>query len=80
MPIPPDPGNRRGYGTGIWRFDDEDAAALPEDVKGLGNFLNYGSRSILLLDGTSDVILGTANLMSIEQDRRWELRRFSPQP
>lgn len=75
-PVPPDPVNLRGYGADLWRFDDPQAAATLEDARGLGNFLNYGVRSLLQPSGGGDIYLGTANPMNLEPLGGWELLRL----
>lgn len=63
----------RGYGGDLWRFDSPDAAAVPESVDGIENLLNYGIRTMITLDGGSDLVLGMANAMNLEPMGGWEL-------
>jgi hypothetical protein len=69
--VPVDP--KRGYGADVWRFVDPEAPPQPEITAGLGNFANYGVRNMLRLDGGNDVILGTANGLSLDPAGGWEL-------
>lgn len=68
----------RGYGGDLWRFDDPALPAQPEQLRGMGNYLNYGIRSLIALDGGPDLILGTANAMNLEAEGGWELLRLRP--
>ena len=71
---------RRGYGADLWRFADPEAAATPEQVRGLGNYTNYGVRNMLRLDGGRDIVLGTASGLTLLPEAGWELIRLSPPP
>jgi hypothetical protein len=68
----------RGYGADLWRFSDPEAPAQPESTGGLGNFANFGVRTMLRLDGSGDVILGSANALNLEPEGGWELFRLTP--
>lgn len=73
-----EPSASRGYGADLWRFDDLSSPAQPESVRGIGNYLNYGVRSALAIDGGPDLLIGTANPMNLESKGGWELIRLSP--
>jgi len=64
---------KKGYGADLWRFTATDTPAQAESLRGLGNFTNYGVRTMLRLDNGPNVILGTANGLNIEPDGGWEL-------
>lgn len=52
------------YGADIWRFDNTTSKAVAESQDGLGNFLNYGVRT--LYGGTDYLFAGTANPMNLK--------------
>ncbi|MFM1885190.1 MAG: hypothetical protein RL026_347 [Pseudomonadota bacterium] len=72
--------NPLGYGADLMRFDDAHEPAEVASREGLGNFLNYGVRTMI---GQGDTLyIGTANPMNLEtlqNDSRpeggWELLR-----
>jgi hypothetical protein len=70
----------RGHGADLWRFDSSQAAAVPEDVRGLGNRFNYGLRS--LVAKPHELVIGTANPMNLEtgglRHGGWELVELVP--
>jgi hypothetical protein len=51
-------------GGDLWVFPSTTAAAQPVNVKGLGNYLNYGVRS-MIPDGSGGLYLGSANPMNL---------------
>jgi hypothetical protein len=61
------------YGADLWRFDTL-APALAESTNGLGNYLNYGIRSMNVSPDGQDFVLGTANPFNIAPEGGWELR------
>lgn len=63
----------RGYGADLWRFDDVDTPGKAESVHGLGNFTNYGVRTMLRFDDGPNVMLGTASGLNLEPMSGWEL-------
>jgi hypothetical protein len=62
-----------GYGADLWRFDNENEPARPERARGIGNFANYGIRTMIPIGGGPDLLLGTANALNIEAEGGWEL-------
>lgn len=69
------------YGADLWVFDDTHGPAKPVSTSGLGNYLNYGVRT-MVADGPA-VYLGMANPMNLRTDRHddvpeggWELIRL----
>jgi hypothetical protein len=71
------------FGGDLWRFEDADTPAVPEDLHGLGNYTNWGVRT-LIADGDT-IYAGTANPMSLLTDPTdnipeggWELLRLTP--
>jgi hypothetical protein len=48
------------YGADLYSFSNTTSAAVAESVNGLGNYLNYGIRAILV-NGSASLLLGTAN-------------------
>jgi hypothetical protein len=69
------------FGADLWRFDTPHARALPESISGVGNYGNYGIRTMIADD---DVLyLGSANPMNLLTDLDddkpeggWELLRL----
>jgi hypothetical protein len=59
------------YGADLYRFDSAFSAALPVSLDGMGNYLNYGIRT-MITDNTA-LYLGTANPMNLNPDGGWEL-------
>jgi len=53
------------YGADLWSFSGN-SAATPESQYGVGNYLNYGIRTMLATGGT--LYLGTANPMNLRTD------------
>jgi hypothetical protein len=69
--------NLRGYGADLWRFDSPTQAAIPEDVRGLGNPANYGIRTLIPAADGKSLYAGTANPMNLSTKGGWELRRLA---
>lgn len=72
---PPAPGcfePSSGYGADLWRFDSA-SPAVSENNNGLGNFLNYGFRSMIVSPDGQSLLIGTANPMNIATGGGWEL-------
>ncbi|MFG2041489.1 hypothetical protein ACGFI8_25810, partial [Dactylosporangium sp. NPDC048998] len=74
----PDPAS---YGADLWAFTDPQHAAKPIDTTGLGNYLNYGIRT-MVADGSA-IYLGMANPMNLRTNKAdnipeggWELIRL----
>ncbi|MED5617824.1 hypothetical protein [Ideonella sp. BN130291] len=65
---------QRGYGADLWRFNDPEAPARAESLRGFGNFTNYGVRNMLRLNDGPNVIVGTASGLNLEPDAGWELQ------
>ncbi|HCF61930.1 MAG TPA: hypothetical protein DFS52_28525, partial [Myxococcales bacterium] len=62
---------RMEEGGDLYRFDSKYGAAKSESLNGLGNFTNYGLRTVL---NTGDTMyIGTANPMNLHPDGGWEL-------
>ncbi|MFI5493021.1 hypothetical protein [Actinoplanes sp. NPDC051859] len=75
------PTDPAGWGGDLWTFPAPDAPAEPVDTRGLGNYLNYGIRT-MAADG-DDLYLGMANPMNLRTDPAdsvpeggWELIRL----
>ncbi|MCF8035304.1 MAG: hypothetical protein K9K62_00385 [Desulfobacteraceae bacterium] len=68
------------YGADLWRFPSSHEQAVRATRSGLGNYTNYGFRSIVS-DEETGLYLGTANPANINRDRYsnmnggWELHR-----
>lgn len=69
------------FGADLWRFPAVFMPALPESVNGVGNYSNYGIRTMLNADGA--LYLGTANPMNLMTDPNdgrpeggWELLKL----
>jgi hypothetical protein len=67
------------YGADLWRFNSSRVPAVPEDLTGVGNFLNYGIRSMITQGDGSALLIGTANPFNLEEEGGWEFRRLSRQ-
>jgi hypothetical protein len=52
------------YGAALFSFTNNTSAATGESTNGLGNYLNYGIRT-LIPNGTTSLLLGTANPMDL---------------
>ena len=52
-----------GYGADLWSFSNTSSPATAESINGVGNYLNYGIRS-MMPNGTSSILFGTANPMN----------------
>ncbi|MFO1135643.1 MAG: hypothetical protein U1E30_10705 [Rhodoblastus sp.] len=75
------------YGADVWRFDNTTSKAVAESQDGLGNFLNYGVRT--LYGGSDYLFAGTANPMNLKtvdtsqftplggMKGGWEVRRLT---
>jgi hypothetical protein len=71
------------YGADLWRFDNNRSPAQPENVTGVGNYLNYGIRT--MVSDSSHLYLGTANPMNLktapgQADGGWELHILTGPP
>lgn len=71
-----------GVGADLFRFPAPEAMAVPESIEGVGNYSNYGVRTMIADD---DLYLGMANPMNLLTDPNddvpeggWELLRLSP--
>ena len=72
----------RVYGADLWTFSSRHAAATPVSRSGVGNFTNYGVRTMV---ATPDALyVGTANPMNLLTDQNdgvpeggWELIRLT---
>jgi hypothetical protein len=64
--------NLTGNGDDLWRFRNSASPAVCENFEGLGNFLNYGIRMMVVGDENT-VYIGTANPMNLEEKGGWEL-------
>jgi hypothetical protein len=73
-----------GYGADLFRFPSSQSKAVPESISGVGNYTNYGLRTMLADDS---LYLGSANPMNRLTDPAdlipeggWELIRLSGVP
>ncbi|GGK83925.1 hypothetical protein [Mangrovihabitans endophyticus] len=71
--------NPATFGGDLWMFPSAGQAAQPINVRGEGNYLNYGIRN-MIPNGGGGLYLGMANPMNLRTDRRdlrpeggWEL-------
>jgi len=69
------------YGADLFVFKDAKSAAKPISYYGVGNYLNYGIRNMLVANGK--LYLGSANAMNLETaagkpNGGWELIELSP--
>ena len=60
------------FGADLWRFKSGNSAATPQNINGVGNYLNYGIRTMAA--DSRALYLGTANPMNLMADGGWELR------
>jgi hypothetical protein len=71
------------YGADLYSFADITSAAVAESISGLGNYLNYGIRA-MLVNGSASLLLGTANPQNIATTSTtaphggWELIEATP--
>jgi hypothetical protein len=56
-----------GFGGDLWVFPSSGKPAQPVNTKGLGNYLNYGVRN-MIVDGKGGLYLGMANPMNLRTD------------
>ncbi|GIF26160.1 hypothetical protein BJ973_003430 [Actinoplanes tereljensis] len=56
-----------GYGGDLWMFTDPEQKATAVNTTGMGNYLNYGIRN-MIVDGTGGLYLGMANPMNLRTD------------
>jgi hypothetical protein len=54
------------YGADLWRFPSSDSPAVPVSISGVGNYTNYGIRTMVADDDA--LYLGTANPMNMLTD------------
>ena len=59
-----------GAGADLWRFGRAAEIAAPESLEGVGNYTNYGIRTMVVDDA---LYLGTANPMNLLDKGGWEL-------
>ncbi|HVW83137.1 MAG TPA: hypothetical protein VHB50_00570, partial [Bryobacteraceae bacterium] len=64
------------FGADLWRFDSGSRPAVAENANGLGNYLNYGLRTMITSADGQNLFVGTANPMNLEAKGGWELRRL----
>jgi hypothetical protein len=56
-----------GFGGDLWVFPSSGKPAQPVNTKGLGNYLNYGVRN-MIVNGKGGLYLGMANPMNLRTD------------
>ena len=73
------------YGADLFRFASSDSRAVPESLSGVGNYTNYGIRT--MIPGENALYLGMANPMNLLTDTGddlpeggWELRALTGEP
>jgi hypothetical protein len=54
------------YGADLWKFPDDVSPAVVESQYGVGNFLNYGVRTMVPL--SKELFVGSANPMNLRTD------------
>lgn len=59
------------FGADLFRFPSSNTFAVPVDVSGLGNYLNYGVRTMVSDDEA--LYMGMANPMNLSPDGGWEI-------
>ncbi|MCF8366144.1 MAG: T9SS type A sorting domain-containing protein [Bacteroidales bacterium] len=59
------------FGADLFRFPSSNSFALPVDINGAGNYLNYGIRTMVSND--DNLYLGTANPMNLSPEGGWEI-------
>lgn len=60
------PADPASYGADLWAFDNPGKPAKPVDTTGVGNYLNYGIRTMAA--DSAALYLGTANPMNLRTD------------
>ena len=63
------------FGADLWRFKSGNSPAMPQSINGVGNYLNYGIRTMAA--DSRALYLGTANPMNLMANGGWELRATS---
>ncbi|MDY0222920.1 MAG: JDVT-CTERM domain-containing protein [Desulfobacterium sp.] len=70
--------NDQNHGADLWRIDGSNKMAVAEDIEGIGNYANYGIRT--MVSDVDHLYLGTANPMNLmtdltknEPEGGWEL-------
>jgi hypothetical protein len=53
------------YGADLFSFSNNTSAASAESMNGLGNYLNYGIRTMIANGATTSLLMGTANPMNL---------------
>lgn len=70
-----------GFGADVWRFDSPTGPAVAESLDGLGNYANYGVRTMVAGDGLYCGSANPMNLMTDPEDEKpeggWELLRLT---
>lgn len=63
------------YGADLWRFKSGTSSATPQSINGVGNYLNYGVRT--MASDSRGLYIGTANPMNLMPAGGWELRSIT---
>ena len=59
------------FGADLWSFKSDKSPAKPQSISGVGNYLNYGIRT--MASDSRSLYLGTANPMNLMTEGGWEL-------
>lgn len=69
------------YGADLYSFSSNTSAATAESINGLGNYLNYGIRT-MIANGATSLLMGTANPMNLATTSQpyggWQLIEATP--
>ena len=63
------------FGADLFRIPTSNSMAIPVDVMGVGNYLNYGVRT--MVSDNDHLYLGTANPMNLAPQGGWEVIKMS---
>jgi hypothetical protein len=63
------------YGSDLWRFESSNMSAMPVNVEGMQNGLNYGVRSVIVDD--DNFYIGTGNQANLSEAGGWELIKLT---
>jgi hypothetical protein len=66
---------RTAYGSDLWRFENSDMPAMPVDIEGMKNGLNYGIRTLITDDHY--LYIGTGNQANLSEAGGWELIKLT---
>jgi hypothetical protein len=66
---------RTTYGSDLWRFENSNMSAMPVNIDGMHNGLNYGCRTMITDD--RHLYIGTGNQANLSEAGGWELIKLT---